>query len=116
MGLPSVPRVPENEGGRGRPFKTTHTISLYLPEHDEQLWDDFQSAMKRDGWSTSMIIREWMRQYLKDHPLGNPQKPMEPFLSPALMCNHKFGWVKQPAPHLDLDLWRCKLCGAKEKE
>ncbi len=108
--MPSLPRVPPNEGGRGRPFKTTHTISLFLPEQDKTLWEDFQSAMRRDGWTASTILREWMRQYLKDHPLGNPQTPLERF-GEKEVCEHFFDWVH--IPRTGYSRYACVTCGKR---
>jgi hypothetical protein len=113
MGLPSVPRVPENEGGRGRPFKTTHTISLFLPDNDKTLWEDFKAAMRRDGWTASEILREWMRQYLKDHPLGNPQTPLERYEDLSKPLPHKHLWHGHSD---DFGSWfTCDVPGCNEK-
>jgi len=76
------------------------------------VWKDFLAAMKRDGWSASEIIRHWTRQYLQDHPLGNPQTPLERYEDPSKPLAHKHHWHGHGD---DFGVWyTCDIEGCKE--
>lgn len=90
-------------------------VKLYWPPGDRDIWEKFLEICDRDGHGASAEIRDWVKAQVEKRNPGNPQKPLEPFQSPSLLCKHKFAWIRQPAPHLDQELWRCKLCGVKAK-
>ena len=56
------------------PFK-----SFYWPDDEEarRLWKEAKEIARREGKSVSLLIREFLEQYVRLHEPGNPQQRLD---------------------------------------
>jgi len=56
------------------------TRTLYIPELFLPVWTKFIEICDREGSSGSEKIREYVRDYVREHEPGNPQRLLDPVL------------------------------------
>lgn len=67
-----------------RPFLTAQ---FYMPRAFLTVWDKFKSIAKREGASSSDLIREFIARYVMVHEPGNPQLMLQSFIGkPEKQC------------------------------
>jgi len=75
---------------------------FYFPENFEETLKEFEKIAKREGRSPSQLIRELIRDYVRKHGPGNPQRPLDFFMGrrpPGRVlhqtCKHA-SWYEDP--------------------
>jgi len=64
--------------------------SVYINKRNEQLWRRFKEIAKREGRSFSVILEQFVFEYVRQHEKGNPQKPLLPAYEKPLYQVTKF--------------------------
>lgn len=53
---------------------------FYVPETFRKVLEKFREIAEREGRSASEILRELIREYVRRHEPGNPQRTLDPVL------------------------------------
>jgi len=58
----------------------TAYIAFYAPQAFRPIWEKFKKIAKREGLSSSQLLRRIIEDYVRLHDPGNPQRPITAFV------------------------------------